>query len=172
MKKISIIIPVYNVNEERFKKTLDSLAKQSYQDFEVCVSDGGTKKIKTIVDDYSERLDIKYVSSRKKLGISENTNAALELATGECVGFLDHDDLLVSTAIADSMKKMAEGYDVVYSDEDIVDEKGKTLNKLFKPDFSPDLLYAQNYICHFLVVKRELVKKVGEFNPKFDGAQD
>ena len=172
MKKISIIIPVYNVNEERFRRTLDSLVSQSYDDFEVCVSDGGTKKIKKVVDEYADKLDIKYKSSAKKLGISENTNAALELATGEYVGFLDHDDLLVSTAIEDSLKKLDEGFDAVYSDEDIVDENGKVLNKLFKPDFSPDLLYAQNYICHFLVVKKEVADKVGKFNAEFDGAQD
>lgn len=172
MKKVSIIVPVFNVDEKRFKRTLNSLTKQSSKDFEVCISDGGEKKIKKIVDNYSDKLDIKYKASSKNLGISENTNAGMELATGEYIGFLDHDDLLVPTAIEDSLKKLESGFDVVYSDEDIVDEKGKAVNKLFKPDFSPDLLYAQNYICHFLVVKREIVEKVGEFNPEFDGAQD
>lgn len=172
MKKVSIIIPVYNVNEERFKRTLDSLVKQSCDDFEVCVSDGGTKKIKKIIDEYTDKLDIQYKSSSKKLGISENTNAALELASGQYVGFLDHDDLLTSNAVEDSIVKLEEGFDAVYSDEDIVSENGKVLNKLFKPDFSPDLLYAQNYICHFLVVKKEIADKVGKFNSEYDGAQD
>ncbi len=172
MKKVSIIIPVYNVDEDRFKRTLSSLVKQDCKDFEVCISDGGTKKIKNIVDEFAGKLDIKYSSARKKLGISENTNAALELTTGEYVGFLDHDDLLAPTAVKDSLEKLSEGFDVVYSDEDIVDDSGKALNKLFKPDFSPDLLYAQNYICHFLVVDRKVAKEVGEFNSEYDGAQD
>ena len=84
MKKISIIIPVYNVDHKRFKKTLDSLVNQTSDDFEVCISDGGLKSdVKTIVDEYSEKLDIKYDRSEKNLGISDNTNAALKLANGE-----------------------------------------------------------------------------------------
>ena len=172
MKKLSIIIPVYNVDEDRFRRTLNSLVKQSCKDFEICISDGGTKKIKNIVEEFTDKLDIKYASARKKLGISENTNAALELAGGEYVGFLDHDDLLAPTAVKDSLEKLSEGFSAVYSDEDITDDSGKVLNKLFKPDFSPDLLYAQNYICHFLVVKRELARKIGGFNSEYDGAQD
>lgn len=173
MKKVSIIIPVFDVDRKRFKKTLDSLVRQSVQNFEVCISDGGAgHKIKDLVDKYASKLDIRYVSSTKALGISKNTNEALRLASGEYIGFLDHDDLLVEDAIQESLKKLKEGYDAVYSDEDIVDEKGRVLNKMFKPDFSPDLLYAQNYICHFFVVKKAIAKKVGEFNQKFDGAQD
>lgn len=174
MKKISIIIPVFNVDKKRFQKTLDSLVKQSCNDFEVCISDGGMEhKVDDIIENYKDKLDIKYKSSDKKLGISANTNAALELATGKYVGFLDHDDLLTETAVEDSLSMLEnQNYDAVYSDEDIIDENNKVVNKFFKPDFSPDLLYAQNYICHFLVVDRNIVKKVGKFNPKFDGAQD
>ena len=174
MKKVSIIIPVYNVDERRFKKTLDSLVAQTDKDFEVCISDGGMgHKVEAIVNSYKNKLDIQYVASKKKLGISENTNAALDLASSCYVGFLDHDDLLVPSAVQDSVAKLEEGdYDAVYSDEDIVTESGKVLNKLFKPDFSPDLLYAQNYICHFFVVKKTVADKVGKFNPEYDGAQD
>ncbi|MBR3263995.1 glycosyltransferase [Candidatus Saccharibacteria bacterium] len=174
MKKVSIIIPVFNVDKERFKKTLDSLVAQTNKDFEVCISDGGMgHKVDDVIDVYKRKLNIRYVASKKKLGISENTNAALGLASAEYVGFLDHDDLLVASAVQDSIVKLEEGgYDAVYSDEDIVTESGKVLNKLFKPDFSPDLLYAQNYICHFFVVKKEIVDKVGKFSSKYDGAQD
>ncbi len=174
MKKISIIIPVYNVDHKRFKKTLDSLVNQTSDDFEVCISDGGLKSdVKTIVDEYSEKLDIKYDCSEKNLGISDNTNAALKLANGEYISFLDHDDILEATAIEDVINIINEkNPDVIYSDEQIIDEKGKVLNKFYKPDFSQDLLYSQNYICHFLVVKKSIVEKVGDFKSKYDGAQD
>lgn len=173
MKKVSILIPVYNVKPERFERTLASLVNQTSQDFEVCISDGGEKNVKDIIKKYENKIDIKYNKSENKLGISENTNNALKLATGDFISFLDHDDILVNTAIEDVLEVFSENdYDVLYSDEQIVDEDGNILNRFYKPDFSIDLLYSQNYICHFLVIKREIVDLVGSFNSKFDGAQD
>lgn len=174
MKKISIIIPVYNVNHKRFKKTLNSLVNQTSDDFEVCISDGGLKSdVKKIVDEYKKTLSIKYSRSNKNLGISDNTNAALKLAKGEYVALFDHDDLLEPTAIEDIISIIdSRNPDVIYTDEQIVDEKGNILNKFYKPDFSQDLLYSQNYICHFLVINKKIVSKVGKFNSKYDGAQD
>ena len=173
MKKISIIIPVFNVLERRFIKTLESLVKQTCQDFEVCISDGGNQSVEKIVNKYRDILDIKYQKSSKKLGIADNTNAALELATGDYIAFLDHDDLLVKTAVEESLKAFDKyACDVCYSDEEIVNEKGKILNQFYKPDFSNDLLYSQNYICHFLVIKKSIVDSVGKFLSAYDGAQD
>ena len=174
MNKISLIIPVYNVKHSRFINTLDSLVNQTCKDFEVCISDGGDKSyVDQIIKDYDQKLSIKYTKSNKKLGISENTNNALKLASGEYISFLDHDDLLLPTAIEDVLKSIKEKKaDVVYTDEQIVDEKGNILNKFYKPDLSIDLLYSQNYICHFLTISKKIVDKVGAFNPKFDGAQD
>lgn len=173
MPKISIIIPVFNVKHERFEKTLNSLVDQTFKDFEVCISDGGTKtSVKTIIDRYQNQLTIKYTKSKKNLGISDNTNTALKLASGDYICFLDHDDILFKEALKKSIKKIEEGYDLVYTDEEIVDDAGKVLNILCKPDFSLDLLYSQNYICHFTTIRKQVIEQVGLFRPKYDGAQD
>lgn len=174
MKKISIIIPVYNVKYDRFIKTLDSLVNQTNKDFEVCISDGGDKSyVDKIIEDYKQKLTIKYVKSNKKLGISDNTNNALKLAEGQYISFLDHDDLLLPSAVEYVIKAIKEKKpDVIYSDEQIVDENNNILNKFYKPDLSIDLLYSQNYICHFLTISKKIVDKVGKFNSIYDGAQD
>lgn len=174
MIKISIIIPVYNVEQDRFRKTLESLKKQTNKHFEICISDGGLKKsVEKIIEEYKNELDIKYKKSKINLGISKNTNEALKLATGDYIALLDHDDRLEQNAIQDVINEIEEKkVDWLYSDEQIVDDKGKIINKFYKPDLSIDLLYSQNYICHFLVVKREIIKKIGNFNEMYDGAQD
>ena len=173
MPKVSIIVPVYNVQHRRFKKTLDSLVNQTYKDFDVCISDGGIKSTaEEILKKYQNELDIKYTKSRKNLGISENMNAALKLATSEYVCFLDHDDMLFENTLEEIIKKIEEGYDLVYTDEEIVNDNGNVLNVLCKPDFSLDLLYSQNYICHFTTIKKSIIDQVGGFKSKYDGAQD
>lgn len=174
--KISIIIPVYNVKKERFRKTLDSIVAQSYTDFEICISDASTddKKVEAIVKEYQDLgYSIHYQKQTKKLGISDNTNQALTLATGDVIALLDHDDFIHQNALEKVVKAFHEqNCDVVYSDEQIVNDDGKVINRFYKPNFSPDLLYAQNYICHLLAFKKEILDKVGKFNSKFDGAQD
>lgn len=173
MPKVSIIIPVYNVQQNRFKKTLDSLVNQTFKDFEICISDGGTEStVDSIIKQYRDKLNIKYNKSEKNLGISENTNSAIRTATGAYICFLDHDDLLYKNAIEESVKKIEEGYDLVYTDEEIINTNGKTLNTLCKPDFSLDLLYSQNYICHFTTIRKTIIDRVGQFKSKYDGAQD
>lgn len=170
---VSVVVPVYNVEPARFRRTLESLKQQTNQDFEVCISDGGVEKIKNIVDEFSDTLSIQYTSSKKQLGISNNTNHAIKLATGEYLAFLDHDDMLAPDAIAALCQAIESSHpDVIYTDECIVDESGKVLNYFYKPDFSLDLLYAQNYICHLLCVRHGLAQKVGDFRPEYDGAQD
>ncbi len=172
--KVSVVIPVYNVDKKRFRNTLNSLVNQKYKNFEVCISDGGIEsKVDDVIEEYKDLLAIKYNSSDINLGISENTNNALKLVTGDIVAFLDHDDLLKENAISDMVECFSKNdYDFIYSDEEIVDESGNVINKFFKPDFSLDLLYSQNYICHFLCVKKELIDKVGKFKSEYDGAQD
>lgn len=170
---ISIIIPVYNVQAKLFRQTLESLQNQTSQDFEVCISDGGADKVKDIVDEFSSSMSIHYTSTKKQLGISENTNHAIKLATGQYLAFLDHDDRLDVEAISSLCQSIKDLHpDVIYTDECIIDESSKVLNYFYKPDFSLDLLYSQNYICHFLCVRRQLAQKVGDFRPEYDGAQD
>ncbi|MBE5997847.1 MAG: glycosyltransferase, partial [Lachnospiraceae bacterium] len=117
---------------------------------------------------------IRYEKLEKNAGIAENTNAGISLAKGEYIGLLDHDDLLAPHAlrlIADRILK--DGADMIYTDEDKVDAAGKKhFQPNFKPDFNEDLLRSNNYITHFLVVKRELAAKAGGFRSEYNGAQD
>ena len=118
---------------------------------------------------------IRYRILEKNGGISENTNEAIKMATGDFVGLLDHDDLLERDALYEIMEKIAKNdeTDVVYTDEDKINRKGtKHLIPNMKPDFNLDLLRSNNYICHFLVARKSIIDQVGGFRKEFDGAQD
>lgn len=172
-KTISLIIPVFDPKEDQFRNTLKSLTVQTNSNFEVCISDAGSHKVKKIVDEFKDQLDIKYASSTKKLKIAANTNKACELATGEYLAFLDHDDLLTPDAIEELSATIEASHpDVIYSDESVIDQSSRVLRYSYKPDFSPDLLYGGNYICHLLCVRRGLAEKIGFFKSDYDGAQD
>lgn len=171
--KISIVVPMYNTNEIFFKELVDSLKNQTYNNFELCLADGSEKEnqnLKQYIVD--ERIKYKYLSSNK--GISENTNEAIKMSTGDYIGFLDHDDLLSPDALFEIVKCLNEQNfpDFIYSDEDKIDENYERFEPYFKPDFSPYTLECNNYITHFVVVKRELLNEVGMLNSKFNGAQD
>src|SRR5262249_7342703 len=107
-------------------------------------------------------------------GISGATNAALELAEGEFVALLDHDDVLKPHALAQVVRwlDVDPGLDVIYSDEDKLDVEGALYDPHVKPDWSPDQLTAQNYVCHLTVARTTLVDRVGRFRSAFDGSQD
>ena len=116
-----------------------------------------------------------YQNLGENRGIAGNTNAALAMATGDYVALLDHDDMLAPDALYEIVKCINQhpGADVIYTDEDKVDEKGKKYYEPhFKPDFNLDLLRTMNYICHLFVVKRELADRTGGFRSEYDGAQD
>lgn len=118
-------------------------------------------------------IKIKYIRLKENKGISENTNEALALATGDYIGLLDHDDVLLYDALFHVRQKLEEGeYELLYSDEDKSDgEMNRFFEPHFKPDFNLDYLLSNNYICHFLVMKAELMKRLG-FRQEYDGAQD
>ena len=118
---------------------------------------------------------IRYEILKENKSIAENSNAAMEMATGDFVGLLDHDDTLEPNALYEVARKICEDdrVDVVYTDEDKINSKGtKHLTPNMKPDFNLDLLRSNNYICHLFVVRRILMEKVGGFRKEFDGAQD
>lgn len=173
---ISLIIPVYNVNPNIFEKTICSVFEQTYSNWEICISDSSEKKkrVKEILEKFPEYKEkIKYMDHAKPLGISENSNHAISLATGEYIGFLDQDDILAPIAIEEVTKAITKkAAKIIYSDEDKVDTENKHFEPFFKPNWSLDLLYCQNYICHFFVVHKSLLKDVGLLNKKYDGAQD
>ncbi len=172
--KISILVPMYNTNEKFFAELIESLKNQTYSNFEVCLADGSEKE-NELLKKYFEndnRFVYKFLGVNK--GISENTNEALKLATGEYIALLDHDDLLPKFSLFEVVQTINNnpGVEFIYSDEDIIDSKYVRKNPHFKPDFSPDTLRSYNYICHFSIFKKTLLDKIGNFRSKYDGAQD
>lgn len=173
-QKISIVVPMYNTDETFFEKLIESLEKQTYSNWELCLADGSEEKNENLKKYYEGKENIKYKFLNSNKGISENTNEAIKLATGDFIGFLDHDDILSQDCLYEVVKTInkIKNVDFIYSDEDKIDEQGERFEPYFKPDFSPETLECNNYITHFVVVKKDLLKKVGNLNSKFNGAQD
>ena len=172
--KISIVVPMYNTNEIFFKELVESLEKQTYLNWELCLADGSETQNDELRKYYENNSKIKYKFLNANRGISENTNEAIAMATGEYIGFLDHDDLLSQDALFEIVKSINEdeNTDFIYSDEDKIDQEYERFEPYFKPDYSPETLLSNNYITHFVVVKRELINEVGNLNSEFNGAQD
>ncbi|AKB33547.1 Glycosyl transferase, group 2 family protein [Methanosarcina siciliae HI350] len=175
--KISIIMPVYNVDKIWLEKAIDSVRNQLYENWELCIADDASTKehISKTLKEYLNidcRIKVKYLNNN--LGISGASNEALSLATGEFIGLLDNDDELSIDALYEVVKILNKKpeTDMVYSDEDKITMEGKRCNPFFKPDWSPDLLLAVNYICHFTVIRKKLVEDIGQFNVGFEGSQD
>lgn len=174
---ISILVPTYNTPEKLLREMLDSVVAQSYSNWQLCIADGSEDKniVKNIIDEYiKNEKRIVYKSLEKNEGISENTNRAFELADGEFIGLLDHDDLLEPDALFEVVKILQDkSIDVIYTDEDkVMEDLSEYWDPNLKPDFSIDLLRSHNYITHFFVAKKELIDLVGAFRKEFDGAQD
>lgn len=174
---ISIAVPVYKTPEPFLRQLLESVREQSYPHWELCFADGGEEDVNTerIILEYQRKDErIHYQRLEKNQGISDNTNAALAMASGDYVALLDHDDLLEPDALYEIAEKIAkEKADVLYTDEDKITGDGKEyFQPHFKPGFNLDLLRSNNYICHFFVVRKEIAQKVGGLRKEFDGAQD
>ena len=180
MVKISILVPLWN-NEKEFQiAMLESVMNQTYQNWELCLADGSDEThsyIGEICKDYAARSDgrIIYRHLDENGGIAGNTNACLALATGEYVGLLDQDDILHPSVLFEYVKAINEqGADYLYCDETTF--KGSDINHMltmhFKPDYAPDNLRANNYICHFSVFRRKLLEEEVLFRPEYDGSQD
>lgn len=174
---ISVVIPVYNPPSAIFKETLDSVLQQTYPVWECCLANGNpsNQEIKDLIDQYVQKdARFKVVNLEQNLGIAGNTNAAIAIASGGFIGFLDHDDLLAPFALYEVAERLGSNSDIdlVYSDEDKVDAKGRRFFPFFKPGYSPDYLRSSNYVCHFLVVRKSLGERVGWVRDGFEGAQD
>lgn len=174
---VSIVVPIYRTPPALLREAVESVRAQIYDNWELCLSDDGSKdpELSAILRQYADQDSrIKYAELPKNQGISSATNAALELAKGEFIGFLDHDDTLAPDALYRVVTMLQQHRDagLIYSDEDKLDPDGKRFQPFFKPDWSPDLLLSMNYICHFVVVRHELLKQVGRLRSEFDGAQD
>lgn len=174
---ISLVTPAYQTPPEVLAACLDSVLAQSYPHWELCLVDDGSPgdAVARTASRYAKRdARIRFQRLERNGGIARATNAALQLATGDFIGFLDHDDLLRPHALAEVVLRLeAEpDADVLYSDEDKIDARGRRFAPYLKPDLSPDLLRALNYVCHFLVVRAPLLRDVGGLREGFDGAQD
>ncbi len=174
----SILVPTYKTPPVYLRAMIDSVLDQTYENLELILADAsGDDSVKGVVDTYEDER-IVYIALTQNGGISENTNAALERARGEYVGLLDHDDLLIPDALYEMARQIEAAHQagiragLLYSDEDKCDETGsKFYEGHSKMDFNLDLLLSNNYICHFLVLDRELAQSVG-LRKDFDGAQD
>ena len=176
--KFSVVVPLYNTPEKFLHEMIRSVIDQTYADWELCMADGSDEahgNVERICRQYMRKdLRIKYQRLEENLGISGNTNACLEMATGDYIGLFDHDDLLHPAALHEVMRAICEqDADFIYTDENTFHEKPEdAFCPHFKPDYAPDTLRSYNYICHFTVFSRELLDEVGNFRREFDGSQD
>ena len=178
MPLFSIVIPLYCTPANYLIEMMDSVLAQSYRKWELCLSDGsGFGRLDDgLIREYMRKdKRIKFVSSREPLSISNNTNQALSIATGDYIVFMDHDDLIEPNALYECVKVINTHphVEIIYTDEDKVSADGKKyFQPHFKSDFNIDLLRSMNYICHLFVVSSEVQRKVGLLRQEFDGAQD
>lgn len=176
--KFSVIVPLYHTPAKFLKDLVRSMMYQSYANWELCLVNASPEDVHltSLLENWAMRdKRIRVIRLEKNLGIAQNTNAGIAASTGEFIAFLDHDDFLEPDALfcyADALNK-DKTIDVFYSDEDKTDEyAAHYFYPHFKSDFNIDLLHANNYMCHFLAVRKSLVDTVGGLNEKFDGAQD
>ncbi|MCR5626333.1 MAG: glycosyltransferase family 2 protein [Lachnospiraceae bacterium] len=182
----SILVPLYNTPEKFLREMIESVTAQTYSYWQLCLADGSDKEhiyVGEIVDEYikkdreisptgESRISYKRI---KNMGISDNTNECFELAKGDYIALLDHDDLLHPSVLFYYMKEIEKsGADFLYCDEATF--QGESINNMitlhFKPEFAIDNLCANNYICHFSAFTRELSERAGRFRREFDGSQD
>lgn len=171
---ISIIVPTFNTPKESFIQTLTSVKEQSYTKWELCIADGGNVPVKEIVCQvFGEDSRIKYKKLEQNMGISGNSNAGIVMAEGDFIALLDHDDILEPNVLYEIVVKINEGAEMVYTDEDKVNEALTDYFRPYrKPDYNKALFLSNNYICHFCAIKKSIVDKIGGFKSEYDGAQD
>lgn len=177
---ISVVMPVYHrkADEEQWlRKAIESVIAQVYPNWELCLADDASPAphLRPLLEEYRQRDGrIKIVYREKNGHISAASNSALEIASGDFIALLDHDDELAPHALYEvaSLLAVRPETDIVYSDEDKIDEEGRRHEPYFKPDFLPDLFTSQNYLSHLSVYRASLVKAVGGFRLGYEGSQD
>ena len=174
---ISIILPVYNTPERWLRACLDSVRGQLYGDWELCIADDASTEphVRSVLQEYAAKDNRIKVVFRKKNGhISATSNSALELASGNYVALLDHDDMLPEHALFHVAQTIIEHPEarLIYSDEDKIDETGKRYDPYFKSDWNPILFCGHNMFSHFGVYQLALVRDVGGFREGYEGSQD
>lgn len=175
--KISVITPVYNPDEKWLRSCIESVINQTYDNWELCLADDNSTKehVKKVLEEYSKKDNkIKIIYRSKNGHISQASNSALKISTGEYIALLDHDDDLAPNALYEIVKILNDNpkIDFIYSDEDKIELNGKHVDPFFKPDWSPDMLMSLNYICHLSVIRKKIVDQIRGFRIGFEGSQD
>ena len=173
----SIIMPVYNPPIPFLRQALDSILQQIYPHWQLCIADDASTnpEIRKVLEEYQQKDSRCQVVFRAQNGhISTASNSALAIATGEYVVLFDHDDLLVPHTLYRAAQVLMENpqVDLLYTDEDKVDEKGQLHSPYFKPDWSPEMFLSNMYTCHLGAYRRSLVEKIGGFRIGYEGSQD
>lgn len=174
---ISVVMPTYNTHSDHLKVCIESVLSQKYPNWELCIADDASTlpHVRNLLLHYANSDGRIKVVFRKQNGhISHASNSALELASGEFVALLDHDDTLPAHALYFVAQAIAARPEVqiIYSDEDKMDEGGQRHSPHFKSDWNPDLFYSQNYVCHLGVYRRDILKRIGGFRAGVEGSQD
>ena len=175
--RISVLMPTFETPERLLRLAIESVRRQTYPHWELCIADDGSTAphVRAVLDEYAAQDDrIQVAPPAKHGGIAAASNAALELATGDYIALLDHDDELAEHAFY----RMAQAIvadptaDMLYSDEDKLLPDGSRKQPFFKPDWSPEFFLGCMYTCHLGLYRTALVRAMGGFRPEFDGAQD
>ena len=176
---ISILVPLYNTPKEFLEETIRSVREQTYGGWQLCLADGSTDRCAYVGEYCREQAAadarITYRKLERNAGISENTNACIDMAEGDYIALFDHDDLLHAGALYEVMRAICEEHaDFIYSDEMVFEspDRNKVTATHFKPDYAPDNLLSNNYICHLSVFRKSLLEKAGRFRKECDGSQD
>jgi GT2 family glycosyltransferase len=176
--KFSIVVPTYHTKEEYLRCMVDSVLHQSYTKWELIIADAtDDDSVKNVINTYNDDR-IKFIDLSENKGISENTNAGLKAVNGDYTGLLDHDDYIEPDLLYEAAvriyesEKCGQPIKMLYTDED---KCNSTADKFYEPhykeDFNFDLLLSNNYICHFLLIKSDIMKKL-LLRKEYDGAQD
>lgn len=174
---ISFIMPVWNPPELFLRRAIESVRAQLYPHWELCIADDASTAahVRTVLEEFAQLDERIRVVWREDNGrISAASNSALAIARGAFVALLDHDDELAeyaSYAVAVAINEQPQ-LDLIYSDEDKIDEEGRRFDPYFKPDWNPDLLSGQNVVCHLGVYRTSLVRTLGGFREGYEGSQD
>lgn len=174
---ISIVIPVYNIGKKYLSECIESILNQKYENFEICLADDHSTNNETIetLKEYEQKDERIKVIYRKENGhISNASNSALSIATGEFVAMMDNDDVIPENALYEMVKVLNENKDIdfIYTDEDKLDVDGKRCEPNFKSDYAPDSLLSSNYFCHFTLLRTSILKEIGGWKVGYEGAQD
>jgi GT2 family glycosyltransferase len=174
---VSIVMPTYETPERWLRRAIDSVLAQLYPHWELCIADDGSSAphVRRVLEEYRERdARIRVVYRPRRGHISAASNSGLDLVRGELTAFLDHDDELAEHALYLMVAEVNAhpSAEIVYSDEDKLDEQGERIEPYFKPDWNPDLFLAQNLVTHLCVCRTARVREVGGFRVGYEGAQD